>query len=207
MQNILLSTAYLPPICWFSLAAKAEMCILEKMEHFPKQTYRNRAHICSPNGILALSIPVVKGSKNHTIIKDVRISNNDNWQRLHWQSLQSAYRRSAYFEFYEDDFSRFYHQKFEYLFDFNLEIIEWLSKNLGLNLTFDLTDEYIKQYPDSVLDYRDAIHPKKPDVCFHPTYFQLFEPKLGFMPNVSSIDLLFSQGNRAKEIILSSKIQ
>ncbi len=183
------------------------MCILEKMEHFPKQTYRNRAHICSPNGILALSIPVVKGSKNHTIIKDVRISNNDNWQRLHWQSLQSAYRRSAYFEFYEDDFSRFYHQKFEYLFDFNLEIIEWLSKNLGLNLTFDLTDEYIKQYPDSVLDYRDAIHPKKPDVCFHPTYFQLFEPKLGFMPNVSSIDLLFSQGNRAKEIILSSKIQ
>eukprot|EP01132_Coremiostelium_polycephalum_P012723 gene12723-15550_t len=112
---------YLPAVSYFSaLDANNFNFLIEKHEHFPKQTYRNRARIASPNGSLDLYVPVVKGSKFHTVIKDVKISYDFKWQRLHWLSLQTSYRNSAYFEYYEDEISSFYSKKFEFLFDYNL---------------------------------------------------------------------------------------
>ena len=108
-KGAVLPMFYLPPVEYFIQLNKYKPDIwIEKEEHFPKQTYRNRANIYSPEGALCLVVPVIKGSKNHTKVKDVKISYDFNWQRLHWQSLQACYRRSAYFEYYEDDLAPFY---------------------------------------------------------------------------------------------------
>lgn len=190
---------YLPPVSYFSaLQANDFNFFIEAHEHFPKQTFRNRARICSPNGSLDLYVPVVKGAKIHTNIKDVRISYDFKWQRLHWLSLQNCYRNSAYFEYYEDELAPFYHQEFKFLFDYNLEMFEWILKKLKKPTILKFTDEYIKE-PVSQVDFRDRLNFKKPDLLSPAKpYFQVFEDKNEFIPNLSVIDLLFSQGPQAK---------
>ncbi len=191
-QGLILPIFYLPPISYFSafIAFKGEVMI-EKHEHFPKQTYRNRALIHSPNGALELIIPVVKGSKEHTKIKDVKISYDHDWQRLHWMSLQTSYRRSAYFEFYEDELAPFYESKPAFLFDWNEALFQMLLKLLKVKKEYYYTASYEPAEPD----YRQLIHPKKTSVpnAVHP-YFQVFEPRNGFLPDLSVADLLFNQG-------------
>src|SRR5690606_10530865 len=132
--------------------------LIEQFEHFPKQTYRNRCSIQSPNGKLDLIVPVIKGSKNHTVVKDVRISYDFDWQRLHWMSLQTSYRSSAYFEFYEDELAPFYEKKWDYLFDYNFEIFQLLLKFLKLDISAVFTEKYEKEYT-GLDDYRGNIHP------------------------------------------------
>jgi len=200
MQNTaILPLFYLPPVGYFSLLQKLEVdFLIEKHEHLAKQTYRNRASIYSPNGKLDITVPVVKGSKTHTQMKDVRISYDFKWQRLHWLSLESCYRSSAYFEFYEDELSRFYNQKFEFLFDYNLELIEWLSKKLKLNKSFEVTTEYFEDITPE-LDFRTIMNPKKEeDIVKNKPYYQVFEDRHQFLPNLSIVDLLFNQGPQAR---------
>src|SRR5580658_3897617 len=119
-KGVLLPMFYLPPVEYFSfLKTYNPDLLIEKQEHFPKQTFRNRANIYSPDGVLTLVVPVVKGSKVHTPVKDVKISYDFSWQRLHWRGLEGCYRRSAYFEYYEDELAPFYEKKEIFLFDFN----------------------------------------------------------------------------------------
>lgn len=192
---------YLPPVEFFrQMKAHKEQIVIEAAEHFPKQTYRNRASIDSPQGKLDLIVPVIKGSKVHTKIRDVKISYDFNWQRLHWMSIQTSYRRSAYFEFYEDAFARFYEEKWDYLFDYNLELLDLLTKNLKLQLPYTFTSEYEETYADRD-DFRKSIHPKIASDGSFKEYFQVFGDKNGFLPNLSIIDLLFSQGPQSASFL------
>ena len=185
---------YLPPVAWFSkINTHKPTIFIEKEEHFPKQTYRNRANIASPDGILALTVPVIKGSKNHTKIKDVKISYDFNWQRLHWQSLQTCYRRSAYFEYYEDDLAPFYKKKYDYLFDYNEQLLRFILRAIKLPVELVFTERYESAYP-LLEDFRDSIHPKKNLDLNQKPYYQLFEERNGFLKNLSIADLLFNQG-------------
>jgi len=166
---------------------------MERQEHFPKQTYRNRANIYSPDGVLALVVPVIKGSKNHTKIKDVKISYDFNWQRLHWLSLQACYRRSAYFEYYEDEFSAFYEKHFPFLFDYNEQLLQFILRAIKLPLSPGYTQSYEAAYPH-IKDFRNTFNPKKERDFNQKPYFQVFEERKGFLGNLSIVDLLFNQG-------------
>lgn len=190
---------YLPQVSYFTALKEQNYTVqLEKHEHFPKQTNRNRASIASPDGILDLTIPVIKGSKMHTPFKDVKISYDLKWQRLHWLSLQTCYRSSAYFEFYEDGLAPFYQKKFDYLFDYNLELMEWLFKQLKVNPILSFTQEYEKEIPQE-LDFRNQFSNKKSaPVTETKSYFQVFSDRNEFIPNLSSVDLLFNQGPQTK---------
>lgn len=195
MENgALLPMFYLPPVEYFTTLNKHKPNVLiEKHEHFPKQTYRNRANVYTPDGVLSLVVPVTKGAKVHTPVKDVKISYDFNWQRLHWLSLQACYRRSAYFEFYEDDFARFYEDKIEYLFDYNEQLLNMILKFLKMPVQFQYTDEYHRNY-DELTDYRNTFNPKKESAFEQKPYFQVFEERKGFIKNLSIVDLLFNQG-------------
>ncbi len=193
---------YLPPIEFFTkLQEHKHYLLLEKQEHFPKQTFRNRANIHSPNGKLDLIVPVIRGSKIHTPIKDVKISYDFGWQRLHWMSMQTSYRSSAYFEFYEDDFAPFYEKKWTFLFDYNEELLQLLIRLLKLNISYAYTESYEKKYP-GLADYRLSINPKQNSGYSAPAYFQVFEERNGFLPNLSSIDLLFNQGPQSNKFLI-----
>lgn len=185
---------YLPPVEYFSLMTRHKNgIIIEKEEHLIKQTYRNRAHVYTPDGLFTLVVPVIKGSKIHTQVKDVRISYDFNWQRLHWMTLQSCYRRSAYFEYYEADFARFYEDKFEYLFDYNEQLLRMIMGMIKLKAGLNFTETYERNY-DDIADYRMHFSAKKETDYEQKPYFQVFEDRKGFLKNLSIVDLLFNQG-------------
>ena len=193
-KGAVLPLFYLPPVEYFTQLNNCNPdFVVEKHEHFPKQTYRNRANIYSPDGVLTLVVPVVKGSKAHTPVKDVKISYDFNWQRLHWLSLQGCYRRSAYFEYYEDDFVPFYETKEVFLFDYNEKLLTLLLKLLKIKTTLNFTESYEAEYP-GLTDLRHTIHPKKGSALHQKPYFQVFEERHGFMRNLGIVDLLFNQG-------------
>jgi hypothetical protein len=193
-KGAVLPMFYLPPVEYFiQLNTYRPGILIEREEHFPKQTYRNRANIFSPDGVLTLVVPVVKGSKTHTKIKDVKISYDFNWQRLHWMSLQACYRRSAYFEYYEDDFAPFYEKKFPFLFDYNEQLLQFLLKSLKIKAPYDYTAGYEAEYA-ATTDLRNAINPKKDSGFEQKPYFQVFDERKGFLKNLSVVDLLFNQG-------------
>ena len=192
---------YLPPVTYFSALNMHNLnFIIEKNEHFPKQTFRNRASIASPNGVLDLIVPVVKGAKVHTPVKDVKISYDFKWQRLHWLSLQACYRSSAYFEYYEDEMAPFYEKKYNFLLDYNLDLLNWIFKQLKQNPIYTLTSEFDKEYTND-LDYRTQLNNKKYlSGLAAKKYFQVFSDRNDFLPHLSIVDLLFNQGPQAKSL-------
>ena len=131
--------------------------------------------------------------------KDIRISDHGNWRHLHWNALQSAYGESPFFEFYADDIRPFFEQRWDYLIDFNQAITEKMCELLDIRPQMSLTTEWNKTLPD-VRDFRTAIRPKhpEPDAEFRPSrYYQVYEQKFGFQPNLSILDLLFNEGNES----------
>lgn len=143
---ITLPTAYLAPEEWYRLWCKhwgrrplacgsalgEEVgCQIEVMESFPKQTYRNRCTITTPDGPLTLTVPV-KHSERKQLTRDVEISYQKNWQHQHWIALVSAYKRTPYFDYYMDYFRPFYEKETKFLLDLNEglhEVIQALMEN------------------------------------------------------------------------------
>jgi hypothetical protein len=202
----LLSTAYFPPIQFFSKLKQNSTILLEKHETYPKQTYRNRCEIYSANGRMALTIPIVKPKGNRTPIDEVLIDHSDHWATKHWRAIESAYRRSAYFELLEYEFASFYQKEWPSLWDFNQDTIAKTLEIIGLDVKITETDSFVKDYPKDVLDYRYSISPKinftKSELDFIPKpYFQVFAEKFGFIPNLSILDLIFNYGPEGREFL------
>ena len=225
-MKALLSSTYFGPIQWYQKLNRYDECLIERHESFIKQTYRNRMLIPTTNGPLALTIPT-----NHNTslaMKDIRISDHANWRHVHWNALLSAYGESPFFEYYQDDIRPFYEKKYEFLFDFNMEITEKMIELLDIRPKISITNEYIQNEElkvkseefnglanhkvqssnlkvqskevQSIADFREAIRPKKPlpDAEFESKrYYQVYEQKFGFQPNMSILDLLFNEGNEA----------
>ena len=198
MRSICLSTAYLAPVEYYSEMAKADAVFIESYDYYTKQTYRNRCLIAAANGPMALSIPVEKAGSEKMLTRDVRISKHNDWQLNHWRSIESAYNSTPFFEYYKDDLFPFYEKEWNYLIDFNLEIQSKILELLNLESVIQLTGEYKNTLDDSVLDLREVIHPKKETQSVSSkTYYQVFEQRFGFQPNLSIIDLLFNMGNES----------
>ncbi len=193
---MLFSTAYLPPVSYFVGMDKCDEILLESCENYTKQTYRNRCNIVSANGVVGLTIPIEKGRGQKIPIKDVRIADYDNWQQQHWKSICSAYRSSPFFEYYQDDFHPFYHKKWKYLWDYNLELLSVILELLDIQPTIKMTNSFQLEY-QNVKDKRFIIHPKKEPIVDIQPYYQVFREKHGFIKDMSIVDLLFNMGNEA----------
>jgi len=199
MENtVLLSTAYFAPIQYYSKLVQFPNVLIEQYENYSKQSYRNRCNIFGANGELALTVPVVKASSKKILTKDVRISYDTDWQKLHWKGIESAYKSSPFYEFYIDDLVRFFDRKWDFLLDFNMEIQEEMKSLLELESTIKKTEDYIENL-EQLVDFREGIHPKAsksiPDPNFVSNkYYQVFSDKQGFIENLSILDLLFNMG-------------
>lgn len=205
---IVLSSAYFPNIQYLSKFFLDKELIIESCENFQKQSYRNRCEILSSNGKLSLFVPLVKGKDQKTPIRDIEIDYATIWQKQHFKSIESAYNSSPFFEYIIDDFLFVFEKKEKYLFDLNLKILEQIKVYLQLDKFSNLNSKYIVK-PE--LDYRNNIHPKKKmqknDSYFRAQkYYQTFNDKFDFIPNLSILDLLFNEGPQASSILKKSII-
>jgi len=176
----------------------------EVQDNYQKQTYRNRCYICNDRGKHILSIPIkhVGGQEGRQKYKDVLIENDYEWQRQHWRTLQTAYRTSPFFEFYEDEFAPLFEKKQQFLMDFNLKTIEIICDCLQLEISNQRTALYQAQ-PIELLDARFLIKRKQNLGVTFDAYNQVFGDRHGFIPNISVLDLLFNEGTNALSYLKS----
>ena len=200
-MDILIHPNYFPNIHQFTQIIKADNILFEVSDNYQKQTFRNRTYIYGANGKLGLFIPVIHTHKNRELFKDVKISYDSNWMDLHLKSLQSAYRSSPYFEYFEDDFIKLYSEKEKFLADFNIKCIRLISNLLDLDLDFKISNEYVEKTND-IIDLRDLSNARKEKKIDTPKYIQVFESKHGYINNLSILDLIFSEGPNSVSLIV-----
>ncbi len=184
---------YFSPISQYVALFQNDKIVFEVEDNYQKQTYRNRCNIYGANGKLQLNIPIVhnkNGIRQKT--KDIKIDQNEPWQKLHFKSIQTAYRSSPYFEFYEDDFLPLFEQEQTFLQDFNIKCHEFLMDALQEEILLSKTTEY--QIEPKLKDTRFFANARKEPKYDFKKYTQIFDDKHGFISNLSILDLLFMEG-------------
>ncbi len=205
MQQFLIELHYLPSIEYFCTLIRADAIIIERHEHFVKQTYRNRCHINTANGLQQLVVPVI-GKQGKVPAKDVLIDYHGHWQRQHWGALKAAYGRSPFFAHYEEPIYAAIFEHHRFLYDLNWTLLSLCLKFLNYSPLLTESTAYEKVPQPTVTDLRSAIIPKvsySHRSFYSPVpYQQVFGNK--FVANSSFIDLLMCEGPRAADVVRSS---
>jgi len=198
--NILIHPTYFPNLGHFIALWNADEVLLEINDHFRKQTYRNRMYFLGAGGKQMLSVPV-RHSKTiaQRPTREVEISNDRDWQHHHWKSLETAYRSSPYFEFYEDDLAPLFERPYQKLIDLNIATIRKIFELLGKDFHFRYTTEWHPEAPAGFLDLRYLADAKNPHAYIGELtpYTQVFAGRHDFIPDLSILDLLFMEGPAA----------
>lgn len=224
-MQALLATTYFGPVQWYQKLCRYDSVLIERHESFRKQSFRNRCVIATANGPQALTVPVTRGESAMT--RDTRVSDHGNWRHLHWHALMSAYSESPFFDYYADDLRPFFERRYDFLYDLNMDICTKMCELLDLRPDIRETTEFLKTGTSNAepeakngeqatrneeqgttedakqehpRDFRNVIDPKHPlpDTDFEPRrYYQVFERRHGFIPNLSILDLLFNMGPEA----------
>lgn len=200
MSVALFGTAYFPPVAYMASVARCDEVAIECKETFPKQTYRNRMEIMTAGGVRTLTVPVVR--TNHSRTDEVGIDYRQRWNVVHLRTLTAAYAASPYFLYYKDEVEALLTARYERLIELNQNILQWLLKKLKIDCRVRLTKDYnpAAGAPD---DYRQTFSPKVPfDASGWEPYYQVFEDRLPFVPNLSVFDLLMNFGPEAHEYLM-----
>lgn len=212
------STAYFPPVSYFaamaqdmsglvrkrsdddiSLELSPSVVYIEACENYQKQSYRNRCRFYAADGVQSLSFPIVhEGGTHKHPVSEIKIDYKTPWVQQHEKAIISAYRTSAYFEYYQDELFEILRRRPEKLLDLNMDLLHFFIEKTGIAVDLRVTDIYENQ-KDGIEDLRDIIHPKHSnsilsDLGLDRPYFQVFAPKFGFKEDLSIMDLLFNEG-------------
>jgi len=196
-MKAILPIVYIGNIEYYTILNRAEEVILDRHENFRKQSFRNRTEIYGGFGKHSLTIPIKK-HPNHTPIHKIEVFNESRllsgWLKTHWKSIETVYRSSPYFEYYEDEFFPIFTGEKKNLIEFNLELQSKIIELLQIEPKITFTESYISQKEDFT-DYRKEFNPKTKSLSFPDSpYNQVFEDKYGFIPNLFILDLLFNEG-------------
>lgn len=199
---LLLSTAYAPPMTYMALLYKAQggEVYIEAHEHIVKQSWRNRCNVASSQGVQILSIPIERPQGGKTLVRDVRISNSKPWQHQHIQALRTNYGCSPYFEYYWDDLLPLYERNYKFLWDFNWDVLSRFISLLGIDLVVKESEAFCPIGAYEWEDYRYLLHRRGLEcntLSDYPRYYQPFQAKQGFIPELSVYDLLMNLGPEA----------
>ena len=206
-MTVLIETHYLPSVAYFAAVHQTDGILLERHEHFTKQTYRNRCRINTASGEQQLIVPVT--SKHGKVaITDVRLDFTQKWLNNHWRTVQSAYGKAPFYEYYSNDLHDVLFQKAEFLYDLNFRLLSMCLKWLRWDMPIKETEHYNNAPSSPVLDLRSAINPKKSDQCYKFYYPVMYNQVFGnrFVENLSLIDLVFCEGPGTAKIVQASAI-
>ena len=198
--KILVSTAYLPPVEYFTLISEADEVLIESEENYLKQSYRNRCYILSAHGPQLLTVPVYQGSLHKTPIKDIRIDYSKRWQQVHLRAIISSYSSSPYFQFYFENIEKIISSKIDFLLDLNMELIQSILKMLKMEIKLTYTTYFVPVRTDEN-DFRYKITPKEKSQFLSKKYIQVFDNGTGFIRGLSVLDLIFNKGPEAVDYL------
>ena len=201
-MKIIIHPTYFPNIDLLSQLIKSENILFEISDKYIKQTLRNRTEIHAANGKLILSIPVKYSSSKKEKYKDIKICYNSSWQKIHLKSIESAYRNSPYYDFFEDYFIKFFNKKEKFLIDANIKSIEVIYDILDMKMKYDLTNDY-KNKLENYTDYRKLVDSNPVEKMSKINYSQVFQEKNGFISGLSSLDIIFNKGLESLDYINS----
>ena len=193
-MTTLLHPTYFPSISHFVAMEQADKILFEVEDNFQKQTNRNRTYIYSPNGLQLLNIPVKHNKTNLQKTKDIIIDTDYDWQKQHFKSLETAYRGSPFYEYFEDDLRALFEKKHHFLLDLNFDTLAFIEQSLRHKFAYAKTKSYEGIVDSSTFNDRRSLVDGKKDPSTFTRYIQVFEEKHGFLNNLSILDLLFSEG-------------
>jgi hypothetical protein len=228
-MTLVFDIQYFPSIIFYKISYKYSHILIEQCESYQKMSFRNRCRIAGAEGVVDLSVPIAGGRDQKTVMKEVRIAAGRSWQAQHWKTILSCYSRSPWFDYYRDGLQKLFEEPVEFLMDWDLRCLEWSLRALGIDRPILLTDRYQRGYdPEEAVDWRGRLGPKDlekwgttgvGDIVGSPArglvgspdgglegvarYRQVFEERIGFMPNLSILDLLFCEGKEAIRYIRS----
>lgn len=189
---------YFAPISQYTEIIKSDNVTFEMEDNFQKQSYRNRCYIYNSNGKQLLNIPLKEKKGTSSLrkkTKDMLVDNNSHWQEHHLKSLQTAYRASPFYEFYEDDLLAIFNKKYTFLQDVNIDTYLFVTDALQISQQYSKTKEY--EIITDKNDYRILADIKKQPKKSRDKYIQMFDNKHGYIDNLSILDLLFMEGPNA----------
>lgn len=203
----LMDIFYLGPTPYFAHLLSAPAVRLEQWAPYLKGTYANKCVIAASGGTMVLSVPLLSG-KHLQPLNEVRIAYHEPWQKRHWRSIRDAYRKAPFFEHYAERIEPHYRQQTEFLAEWNLGLLHTLLDCMRLSPDISLTEHY-DPAPENCADLRRAFaykaRLKRPHPEYAPLpYVQVFQDRHGFIPNLSTLDLLFCTGPEAQAILRRS---
>ncbi len=202
---LLIEYQYFGNINLYKILYKNKHIIFEVYENYQKSSFRNKMELASPYGPHILSVPILGGRGIRELTRNVKIENNQNWQEQHFKTICNLYNKPPWFEFYKSDLEKLYNTPFELLIDWDKTCMSWVLGKLKINAIVADTQEFIKNYSnDEYLDLRSYSLDKSKilEQLSTPQYPQVFEDKIGFLPNLSILDLLFCEGPNAVSFLL-----
>lgn len=204
---MLLGIAWFPPVSYFALIAKGmvlspentipSIVYIEACENYQKQSWRNRCRILAADGPAYLNFPIVHEGSHELPITEIKVDYSTPWVLKTKRAIASAYESSAFFDYYKDELFAILDSHPETLFELDMRIIRFFLDKTGIAADLRLTDTF--QPFSGVEDYREVLHPKRPntvlkDLGLEKPYFQVFARKYGFTSDLSIMDLLFNEG-------------
>lgn len=184
-----------PSVSWWQNCLEYDHFVVEVYENWIKQSPRSRFTIATTNGRQTLSIPTVRSTR--TRLNEVEISEEGNWRTLHWRTIQTAYNRSPYFEYYADGIRQILETKHKHLIDMSLEALDWCFDKLNMAKSYEIRDSYVEE---AETDFRSGQLPYN-----EQTYFQVFDEKTGFQSDLSVLDVLFNLGPEAIRVLAAGR--
>jgi hypothetical protein len=205
VKSALVELQYLPPVSYFSALTAVDQIVVEKYEHYQKQTYRNRCYINTAQGVRPLIVPLT-AKHGKTLVSDLKIDHSQKWLSNHWRTIQSGYGNAPFYEYYHEELRAVLFRKQVYLYDLNYELLTLCLKWLKWKVPVRATEMYETSPAECFFDLRGAISPKKPELVrsfYQPAvYHQVFGNM--FVDNLSIIDLIFCEGPGAGVIVQAS---
>ncbi len=190
---IILPATYLPQIAHFKAIIAGDY-VIDIAEHYIKRSERNRAHIMTANGVMALTVNIKRANRPRTPMREVEIDYSKRWQHQHWEAIRSAYKSSPYFDYYADMLEEFYTREYKFLVEYNLAFTQLILKLLQQPAELKIADSYVTATSDDV-DLR-AKGSALPGAVFEP-YVQVFDDRNPFVENLSILDLVLCEGTNA----------
>ena len=195
-----LTIAYFPPVEYFALLAKYSSVYVEACENYQKQSYRNRCRFYAENGMQNLNFPVRHRCGSFKLpIREIEVDYSTPWVAKTERCIDTAYRSSAFFEYYLDPLFAILDAQPPTLWELDMQIIRFLMDRIGLRTELVPTASYASEHVD--------IHPKRPnailrDLGLERPYYQVFAERCGFIPNLSVMDLLFNEGPASLDYLI-----